>query len=263
MALFIIGGFSGNVVLDIVGPLLVANFGWRFPFITFSSVGIISSLVLIRFGKEPPLTKKQQKVNIIEALRLFRYRVMWVCGVIQYVRLGVMQGIAFWLPTLLVEDKGLSLQLTGVFIAIRAGLTAPSSLIGGYASDRLKNPTLVIGLSLIMLGITTGLLVTANNMILLVTLISINAVFVQMYFGPLFAVPVEILGSRTAGMSSGFSNLFANIGRLTSVYLLGVLKDATGSFESGFYVITGACVVGLVFTVLLAQMRHRALVPTT
>ncbi|MBI2858215.1 MAG: MFS transporter [Chloroflexi bacterium] len=260
MGLHTIGGFSGNVVLDIVGPLLVASLGWRFPFFAFSTVGIITSLLLVRFGKEPASAKKKEPVNIVEALRLFRSKVMWVCGVIQYVRLAVTQGIAFWLPTLLVEDKGLSLQLAGVLIAIRAALIAPSNVIGGYVSDRLKNTTLVIGLSLLVLGMTTWLFVIVNNMILLIALIGINAVFVQMYFGPLFAVPIEILGPRTAGVSTGFSNFYANIGSLTSVYLLGVLRDATESFQSGFYAISAACVIGLGFTVVLAQMRRKAIV---
>ena len=91
MALFLVGGFAGNFVLDIVGPLLVAEFSWRFPFISFASVGILTSFVFLRFGKEPPRTSKQQKVGMFEAFKLFRYRVMWVCGVIQYVRLATMQ----------------------------------------------------------------------------------------------------------------------------------------------------------------------------
>jgi len=49
-------------------------------------------------------------------------------------------------------------------------------------------------------------------MILLVALIFINAIFLQMYFGPLFSIPVEILGVSKAGISIGFSNLFANVG---------------------------------------------------
>ena len=73
-----------------------------------------------------------------------------------------------------------------------------------------------------------------DNIVVLVALICINAVFVQMYFGPLFTVPIEILGTRTAGMSTGFSNFFANIGSFSFVYLIGALKDTTGSFGFGF-----------------------------
>lgn len=252
----------GNVVLDTVGPLLVAEFGWRFPFISFASVGIIASFILLRFGKDPPSRREQRKVSVREIWQLFGHRVMWVCGVLQYIRLAVVQGIAFWLPSLLIDEKGLSLQLTGLLIALRAALIAPSGVLGGYVSDRLRNPTLVIGFSLAILAITTRLFVATNSIIVLVVLIGINAVFVQMYFGPLFAVPVEILGTRTAGISRGFSNLFANIGSFSFVYLLGALKDITGSFESGFYTIAGLCIIGLVFTIFLAQMRHKAIVST-
>lgn len=260
MSLSLIGGLLGNVVLDIVGPLLVVEFGWRFPFISFASVGIIASFVLLRFGKDPPSRREQRKVSVREILQLFGHRIMWVSGGLQYIRLAIVQGIAFWLPSLLIDEKGLSLQLTGLLIALRTGLLAPSSVVGGYISDRLKNPALVIGFALIVLAITTRLLVTTNNIIALVALIGINAVFVQMYFGPLFSVPIEILGTRTAGTSRGVSNLFANIGSFSFVYLLGVLKDATGSFESGFYTIAGVCVIGLVLTIFLAQMRHKAIV---
>lgn len=262
MALYLMGGLLGDVVLDILGPLLVIEFGWRFPFISIASVGIIVSFVFLRFGKEPPRTSEQQKVTIREVFQLLSHRIMWVCGILQYIRLAVVRGVAFWLPSLLIDEKGMSLPLTGLLIAVQACLTAPSSIVGGYVSDRLRNPALVIGFSLIILAVTTGLLVMINNIIVLIVIISINAIFLQMYFGPLFALPIETLGTHTAGLSRGFSNLFANIGSFTFVYLLGALKDITGSFELGFYTIAGICIIGLVFTFPLEQMRRKAMATT-
>jgi nitrate/nitrite transporter NarK len=258
--LYLIGGYSGSVIFNLVGPLLVARFDWRFSFISIASLGIIAILFLLRFGKDAPTTGERQKVNMLEALHLFRYQVMWVCGGIQYIRFGVVQGITYWLPSLLINEKGLSLQLAGFITAIQVIFLSPSNILGGYVSDRLKNPILVIGVSLSVLGMTTGLMITANNMILLVALILINAIFLQMYFGPLFSVPVEILGVRRAGISSGFSNFFANIGGFTTTYLLGVLKDSTGVFKHGFLAISGACFVGLALTFVLARMRREALI---
>ena len=259
MGLYTAGGFSGNVLLDLVGPWMVTSFGWRFPFLTFSSVGIVASFIFLRYGREAAGRSAGQQVQLSDALALFRYPTMLVCGVIQYVRLSVVSGIQYWLPTLLVEEKGLSLAVVGLIVALRAALTAPSNTLGGYVSDRLKNPTLVIGVSLVVLAVTTGLFVVIESLPLLILVISVNAVFVQLYFGPLFSVPVEILGMRTAGTSTGFSNFFANLGAFSFVYLLGALKDMTGSFQAGFLAIVGACVVGLLFTVVLAGMRRQAL----
>ncbi len=257
--LYLIGGYSGSVIFNLVGPLLVAAFDWRFSFISIASLGIIAILFLIRFGKDPPSRGERQRGNMLEALHLFRFKVMWVCGGIQYIRFGVVQGITYWLPSLLINEKGLSLQLAGFIIAIQVVLMSPSNIIGGYVSDRLKNPILVIAVSLGVLGITTGLFITANNMILLAALIFINAIFLQMYFGPLFSIPVEILGVPKAGISTGFSNLFANLGGFSAAYLLGALKDRSGAFKPGFLVICGACFLGLALTFILARMRRKAI----
>jgi nitrate/nitrite transporter NarK len=207
-------------------------------------------------AKESPHAESRQKPGIVDVLQLFRYRFMWVCGIIQYVRLGVVLGVLFWLPSLLIDEKGLSLQTTGLIIALQTLVIAPFNIIGGYMSDRLKKPTLIIGLSLFILAMTTASLVIIDNIAALITVIFINAVFVQFYFGPLFAVPVERYGASMMGTLSGFGNFFANLGGFTFAYLLGVLKDQTGFFESGFYAVSVASLLGLMFTILLEKMRR-------
>ncbi len=76
-------------------------------------------------------------------------------------------------------------------------------------------------------------------------------------FGPLFAIPSEKYGAQITGTTSGIGNFFANLGSFTFAYLLGALKDASGSFESGFLAMVGACLVGLVFTIFLEMDRRK------
>jgi len=91
----------------------------------------------------------------------------------------------FWLPSLLVDENGLDLKLTGLIMALRAIIIAFSPLLGGYLSDRLKNPIRIIGSALLVLAITTPPLAIVNNVVLLISLIVINSLFVQVYMGPL------------------------------------------------------------------------------
>ena len=126
-----------------------------------------------------------------------------------------------------------------------------------YLSDRFKRPLMVIGISMVMLLVTTGLLVPLNSAGLIIAVIFINAIFLQAYFGPLFTLAVEILGPDKTGVSNGVSNMFAIFGGLATTYLMGVLRDITGSFEFGIYSICILCAIGLILTLILETMRKK------
>jgi nitrate/nitrite transporter NarK len=229
------------------------------PFLLFSTLGICAAFLYHFVAKDKPRTGPRQQVRMLDAFQLFRYPIMWVCSAIQFIRFGVVTSFNFWLPSLLVADRGFTLYQAGLVTAMCAVLTGPSNAIGGYVSDRLKNPPLIIGLSLVMLGVTSMLVVVVHSPPLLVAVVAVNAVFLQFYFGPLFHVPVEVLGQRVAGMSTGFSNLWANVGALVFAYALGVIKDRDGAFTLGFVIVSVACAVGIALTVVLARMRTHAL----
>ena len=257
---YVIGGVSGNILLSLVGPLLAVRYGWRPTFIGFAALGVCIAFVYLACAREKP-SPGRHAVGMLDAFELFRYPIMWVCAGIQFIRFGVTTSFNFWLPSLLVSDRGLSLQAAGFITAMGAVLTASANPLGGYVSDRLRNPPLVIGVSLAVLACTSALLVIVDSITLLVLVIAINSVFLQFYFGPLFSVPLEALGPRVAGMSAGFSNMFANFGALVFAYALGVVKDAAGVFKWGFIATGAVCVVGVALAVLLARMRKRVARP--
>jgi sugar phosphate permease len=142
-----------------------------------------------------------------------------------------------------------------------AAFTAPSNTLGGYVSDRLRNPPLIIGGALAVLACTAALLPFTHPLPLLLLLIAVNSIFLQFYFGPLFLVPVEILGPRIAGTATGFSNLFANIGGFLTAWAMGAIKDQSGSFTAGFISISVICLIGVALSFVLARMRTGALTP--
>lgn len=254
-----VGGFAGNIVLALTGPLLASRMGWRTTFICFALLGIVAALAYAVLAKEKPRTEAARRVGMLEAARLFRHKILWVCSAIQFIRLSAVSSFNFWLPSLLVSDRGLTLQAAGLVTAMSAACVAPSNALGGYLSDRLKNPPLVIGGALAMLACTSVLLALVESIPALLLVIAANAVFMQFYFSPLFLVPVEVLGQHTAGTATGFSNLFANIGGLTAAFALGVVKDQSGSFAWGFAGIGALCFVGVVLSIVLARMRKHAL----
>jgi sugar phosphate permease len=259
LSLFMVGGFAGTIVLSLVGPLLAALYGWRAAFMFLAVLSIAAGLLYRRMAREKPRAQPRTHIAAGEVFKLMRYPIMWVCSGLQFVRFIVVTAYNFWLPSLLVVDRGFSVQTAGLIVAMGAALTASSNALGGYVSDRLRNPPLVIGGAMLVLACTSTLLVVVEPIPLLLFVIVVNSIFVQFYFGPLFLVPMEVLGQRIAGTATGFSNLFANMGGFVTAYALGVVKDKTGSFTWGFFGISVACLAGVALAVVLGRMRTRAL----
>ena len=255
MGLFVAGGFSSSFLLNIFGPPLEQIVGWRVSFMAFSVMGILAALAYYRFTTDRP-RGPSRPASIREAFGLFRFQVMWVIGGIQFVRFFVALGIGFWMPSYLVAEHGFTIAGAGSLVALGAAFTVPSNFFGGYVSDRLRNPLGVIAFSLAMLAMTSVAMVLVHNTVLLIAVVCVNSTFIQFYFGPLFAVPIEFLGPRRAGISSGFSNFFANVGGFASTFGMGWIKDATESFTLAFMTIAACCVLGIALTAYLAMIKR-------
>ncbi|HXF67437.1 MAG TPA: MFS transporter [Burkholderiales bacterium] len=259
MSLYMLGGFAGTIVFSLAGPALAARYGWRATFMLFAALGIAAALVYAALSAENPRARAAHPPALGDLGRLLRRPILWVCAGLQFLRFTVVTAFHLWLPSLLVEDRGFSVQAAGLVVAASAALTAVSNTLGGYLSDRLRNPPLVIGGALAMLAATSLLIAFTEQAPLLLVVIAVNAVFLQFYFGPLFMVPVEVLGPRVAGTVTGFANLFANLGGILSAWLLGAARDATGAFAWGFAGVGLACIAGVLLAAALARMRRRAL----
>ena len=131
--------------------------------------------------------------------------------------------------------------------------------MGGYVSDHLRNPPLVIGGTFAMLACACWMLGTVQSLPLLYVAIALAAIFLQFYFGAIFLVPVEVLGPRLAGTATGAGNLFANIGGFLTAYAFGAIKDHAGSFGLGYRGVAVICAAGVVLSFVLARVRARAL----
>jgi nitrate/nitrite transporter NarK len=254
MGLYVAGGFSSNILLNALGPALVEPLGWRWLFIIFSISALLVLAAFAALGDAAPRSADATPVTKADVRKILVHRAVWLTGFIQFVRLAVVIGMAFWLPSLIVEDKGFSLGVAGAVVAIGAAVTAPSNFLGGWLSDRLNRPLAVIGISLTMLAVTIVAIPFIDGLVPLIALICVNSVFVQLYFGPLFSVPLQYVGSKNAGLVAGFGNFCANLGGFAFTLGLGAIKDATGSFDIGLFTLAGLCVAGLVATLLIATL---------
>jgi nitrate/nitrite transporter NarK len=254
----VVGMSLGILAVNLLFPVIVNRFDtWRPAFIVFGAAGIIFALGLLLFGRDAESKGTRIKFNLDIIRELFSRKQVWICYGLQFVRFGVVQAMMFWLPTLLINEKHFPLQLAGAVIALGGIITGAANIYIAYLAERFKKPIAVIAVSMVMLLITSALVVPVNSVGLVIAVIFINDIFLQAYFGPLFTLAVEIIGPEKTGISNGVGNMFAIFGGLFSAYLMGVIRDTTGSFEWGFYTISILCAAGLLLTFILEKMRRR------
>ena len=259
MSLFTLGVAGGGILVSLGGPPLAETWGWRPTFALFAGVGLATAGLYGAFASDSPRLGRRKPATAADFLAIARFPILWVCSWLQFVRFAAVMGFTFWLPSFLVSDRGFTLPAAGLVMALSAALSAPANTLGAYVSDRFRNPPLVIGGALAILAAAATLLPAVESPPVLLAVVAVYSIFQGFYFGPLFLVPVEVLGTRVAGTAIGFSNLFANIGGFVCVYALGAVRDLAGSFAWGFRGIGGLCVAGVGLAFLLGRMRTRAL----
>jgi sugar phosphate permease len=259
LSIFVAGAASGGVAVNLLGPLLVTVMGWRGFLILSSALALVTVIAYATLSDSGPSGPSASYPDLAGLLVVMRSQVLWLAGYIQFVRLAMVQGLRYWLPTFLVADRGMSLTTAGLIVAISTAASVPANLLGGYLSDRLGRPLAVIGVSMVVLGTTSALLIPSSGFVTLTLVVGLQSIFLQAYFGPLFEVPIKVLGAESSGSISGFSNLCANVGALVFSFVLGATRDLTGSFDLGFMLLALACALGLLATLRLNTLARAAL----
>jgi ACS family D-galactonate transporter-like MFS transporter len=256
MGLLFAGGLSAYVTVNLLGPILGARLGWRGFLVLMSAVGLV---LLLAFWLLSPATARHEAPPRTSRREVWTDLAWWLLGVIQFVRMGIMIGFTVWLPTFLVVEHDVPLRQTGLIVALTYAIVALSNIGGGMVSDRWNASMPLIGWSLVAVSLLLACVGYIESMPLLVVALTAIALFVQLYFGALFAVPQQLFGPSVGGLSVGFGNFCANLGGFAASFGIGVVLDVTDSFVIAFLCLSVLAAVGLAaFAALLPLTRSRA-----
>jgi DHA1 family inner membrane transport protein len=255
MGLLFAAGLSAYVTVNLLGPALLEPLGWRGFMITVSLGGLGA---LLGFWWMTPSSRTAAGASAERRpVRVWRTSAWWLLAMVQFVRMGIMNGFTFWLPTFLVVERGFPIAGAGLVVAATYAVVAVSNVVGGIVSDHWQMPVLVIGASLAALSLLLAGVALVQQPVLVIVTTGLIAVFLQFYFGALFVVPVRVFGPSVSGLSAGFGNFCANLGAFGVSLSLGVLRDVTDSFAAGFLCMSGAALVALLAVVRLAVTLRR------
>jgi MFS transporter, ACS family, tartrate transporter len=188
--------------------------------------------------------------------RALRDRRVWLVAAVFICMLSCNYAYVFSAPAIFLALTGFSITNVGFLIAAISLVSALAMLVFAHRSDRTGErywhaaiPYLIISLGFLITGIfmSPWLVVSA----LAATFIANGALQ-----GPQLSIPPIFLKGKSMAAGIAAMNTIGMIGGFIGPYVMGRVKDATGSYQPGFLIFAAPAL--LAFAILI-RMRHSAL----
>ena len=261
----VIGGpLSGWIMHSMPG--VYGYSGWQWMFILEAIPSLVLGVVVIFYLKdsirdarwlneaekrllETQIQKDQEGKEPLTLAQMFANGKVWLGALIYFCFVMGLYGVSFWLPTI-IKPTGVSVPLhIGLLTAIPYAVAAIAMIIIGRSADQLRERRWHVALPA-LLGCAGLLFSTAydHNTLLAMASLTLATVGILTTLPLFWSLPTAFLGGTAAAAGIALINSFGNLAGFVSPYLVGWLKDATQSTNSGMYVLAGSLLLGGLLT---------------
>jgi MFS family permease len=195
--------------------------------------------------------RKQAELSLGMWQTLINPRVL-VLSLVAYCLASITLGIGFFLP-LIVKGFGLTNMQTGLVAIIPPAFGAAGMIWWGRKSDRAmeRKYHLVAAMALAAIGIAAAAFV--DDPVGKMVCLTLSAIGVYSCSPVFWTLAPNFLTGPSAAVGIAFINSVAALGAFVAPWLIGLLKDATGSYSYGLLMLAGLVVAG---GLLVLSIKH-------
>lgn len=165
--------------------------------------------------------------------------------------------LGIWSPQI-IKTLGLSSMTIGLLNAVPAVVAVAAMVLWARHSDKTgERPWHVIAACLLAaVGLLfAGNAVTVVSVILALTLVNCG---ISASKPPLWSMPTLFLSGSAAAAGIATINSIGNLGGFVGPFMIGVIKEHTGSFTWGLYFVAALLVLSSLIVLLLSAMARKA-----
>jgi MFS transporter, ACS family, hexuronate transporter len=264
---------SGSSLGATIAPILVVfvtqRYGWRAAFWVTGSIGFLWILAFRFFLSRYPAIEASEKTSIttsrdrVSWLRLLRFRQTWAIVICRFLADPLWYFYVFWIPEFLTRQKGLDLQQIGAVAWIPFLVSDASNLVAGWLALRMHRAGLSVNRARKIL-LATGALVSplgiaaafSTSVLWTMVFISIAIFFWMLWSITVHTLPSDFFPAGVVASVSGLSGTGSTVGSVVSIWTVGQILDATGSFSLVFILLGSLMPLALLLgTTLMGEIR--------
>jgi nitrate/nitrite transporter NarK len=172
-------------------------------------------------------------------------------------------GFMYWLPDYLSSEYGLSITAVGLFTVAPWAAGVVGALLGGVITDRVfartgspRSRLTIMGVALLLSGAALVPIVVAPSLTVSVTFISVGVGLGFVTGGIWWVAAIDAVPAQP-GVAAGFADAAFALSGIVAPSVMGFIVSSTGSFSSGFVVMTVLAVIGAGSMLVLPQRDRR------
>ena len=208
---------------------------------------------------EETLDREQRKVQAAHGVSFWRTFIdVRVLGLsfIYFANLTTNLGLAFFLPQI-IKEIGFTNVQSALITSIPYVLGAIGALLWGYYSDKYKERRISLFLALLVSALGLAGAAFLGSTIGAIAWMSVAAIGIYGAKAPFWPLPSMFLAGSAAAGGIALINSVGNLGGFAGPYIMGWVKDTTGSFQAGLYVLAAFGVAAAIVTLLVVKSAPR------
>ena len=263
MSLFMCGMALANIIVGPISSWIMENVswmgmaGWRWMFILEGLPAVILGIVTLFVMVDRPeqakfLTDeekawlvaelerehvaKQLKVKVASKWEVFKNGRVWHLSFCYLCYVLALYGLGMWMPQILKGlAQAMSLSGIGLISTIPYICAIIAMVYVAKRSDATQERRYHTGLPMALAFFGLIALTMTNNLTVSMLLLCISQMGIYAFVGTFWSLPNMYLSEATAAVGIAIINSVGNLGGFFGPYMVGFLKDATGSTNAGMY----------------------------
>jgi predicted MFS family arabinose efflux permease len=245
-----------SVVGAPLGGALVGEFGWRFAILGYAAMSVFGVAVFWLFYR--PATNADSRdagphaADAVSRRSAFLSPTIWMLALIVGMGGFGQFTVTYFVPSVAKALYGLDAKSAGFIISTGYIAAIVVNLVVGLLTDRF-NKLIVLGGIFILLSIASASMTIEHQTVFRISTAAVIG-FGFTAANQLYGLAGSVMPRREAAHAMGVVSLGAGLFGYFGPQMLGILRDWTGSFAAGFYMVAGADIVTFGLIVLLYRI---------
>jgi ACS family tartrate transporter-like MFS transporter len=164
--------------------------------------------------------------------------------------------LGLWAP-LIIRQYGFGSFETGLLVGVPSILAVIAMILWARHSDRTEERTWHVVIPCVVACLGFVFAGQADTALLIVLALVIVNIGISAAKAPLWAMPSMFLSGAGAAAGIAMINSIGNLGGFVGPFAIGWLKNVTGGYAAGLYVVGATLAVSAVVTLLLARQARQ------